>query len=167
MVEEDVREELLGSAELAVGSAGWGNKQRRLPSVRCSRRKMTVEKSHGPASLAGATTELLVQERRGDEALLLVRSDSSGQLIDYGKWWQSSDWRGAEQQGAWPNGGGDKAEWATASSVTSVAVVRGPSHVGWRRSASSALHAVSAATRNRGCAQDRATVRDGQTEMGR
>jgi hypothetical protein len=32
---EVVGEELLGSAELAVGSVRWGNNWRRLPLVRC------------------------------------------------------------------------------------------------------------------------------------
>jgi hypothetical protein len=75
-----VREKLLGGAELAVGSAGLGNKQRRLPPAWSSRGKMTVGKSRGPASLASATGRLLVQKGRGNEALLLVQSDSSGQL---------------------------------------------------------------------------------------
>jgi hypothetical protein len=70
-------EELLGGAELTAGSMGWGNNQRRLPPVRCSRRKTTAGESHCPALLAGATGRLLVQERRSDEALLLVRSDRS------------------------------------------------------------------------------------------
>jgi hypothetical protein len=34
-------------------------------------------KYHGPALLAGATGMLLVQEGRGDGALLLAQSDSS------------------------------------------------------------------------------------------
>jgi hypothetical protein len=85
VVEEEVREELLGGAELAAGSTGWGNKRRRLLPARCSRRKMTTGKSCGPASLAGTTGRLLVQEGRGDEALLLARSDSSVRLIDDGQ----------------------------------------------------------------------------------
>jgi hypothetical protein len=77
VVKEEVREELLGGAELAVGLTGWGKERRMLPSVRCSQRK-TMGKSRGPASLAGAMGRLLVQEGCGDEALLLVQSDSSG-----------------------------------------------------------------------------------------
>jgi hypothetical protein len=30
VAEEEVREDLLGGAELAAGSAGWGNNQRKL-----------------------------------------------------------------------------------------------------------------------------------------
>jgi hypothetical protein len=44
--------------------------------MRCSRSSATGE-SRCPASLAGATGRLLVQEGRGDKVLLLVRSDSS------------------------------------------------------------------------------------------
>jgi hypothetical protein len=87
VVEEEVVEELLGGAELTMRSLGWGNKRRRLPPMRCSQRKMTAGKSHGPASLAGAAGGLLVQEGRGDEALLLVWSDCSGQLISNGQRW--------------------------------------------------------------------------------
>jgi hypothetical protein len=85
VVEEEIGNELLGGTKLAAGSAGWGNKWRRLPPVRCSWRKMTVGKSRGPASLAGAAGRLLVQEGRGDEALLLVEADSSGRLIGDGQ----------------------------------------------------------------------------------
>jgi hypothetical protein len=44
--------------------------------MRCSRRRAAGE-SHCSASLAGAAGRLLVQEGRGDKALLLVWSDSS------------------------------------------------------------------------------------------
>jgi hypothetical protein len=62
-------------------------------------------------------------------------------------------------------------QWVTASSVTSGAVVRW-GQATWdgddrRPPALSALHAVSAATGNRGGMRDRATVLGGQTEMGR
>jgi hypothetical protein len=74
---EVVGEELLGSVELAMGSAGWGNNRRRLPPVRCSHRKTTAGESHCPASLAGATGKLLVQEGRGDGVLThLLAKDS-------------------------------------------------------------------------------------------
>jgi hypothetical protein len=85
VAEEEVGEELRDGAELAAGSTGWGNKRRMLPPVRCSRRKMTVRKSRGLALLAGAAGRLSVREGRGDEALLLVRSDSSGLLIGDGQ----------------------------------------------------------------------------------
>jgi hypothetical protein len=39
---EVVGEDLLSGVELVVGSAGWGNNQRRLLPVRCSQRKVTV-----------------------------------------------------------------------------------------------------------------------------
>jgi hypothetical protein len=48
--EEEVGEELPCGVKLAAGSTGWGNKQRRLPLVRCSRRKTSGRKSHGPTS---------------------------------------------------------------------------------------------------------------------
>jgi hypothetical protein len=70
-------EELLGGAKHASGLAGWGENQRRLPSVRCSWRKMTAKESQCLASLSGVAGMLLVQEGRGDGALLLVPSDSS------------------------------------------------------------------------------------------
>jgi hypothetical protein len=97
VVKEEVGEELLGGAELAAGSAGWGNKRRTLPPVRCSWRNKTTGKSRGSASLEGAAGRLLVSEGRGDEALLLVQSDSSGQLIYDGQWQRSSGQREAEQ----------------------------------------------------------------------
>jgi hypothetical protein len=96
VVEEEVGEELLDGTEHAAGSMGWATKRRRLPPARCSRRKTTAGKSHGSASLAGAADRLLVQEERG-----------------------------AEQLGAQPNGGGEKVEWATTSSITSGVVVWG------------------------------------------
>jgi hypothetical protein len=104
MVEEEDGEELLGGAELVVGSVGWGNKRRRLPPVRCSWRKTTAEKTRGPASLAGAVGRILVQQERGDEALLLVQLDSSGWLIGDGQWWRSNGQCGAEQRGVRLNG---------------------------------------------------------------
>jgi hypothetical protein len=73
VVEEEVGEEVLGSAELAVGSMGWGNKRRWLLLVRCSWRRMMAGKTRGPASLAGAAGMLLLLERCDDEALLLSR----------------------------------------------------------------------------------------------
>jgi hypothetical protein len=60
VVEEEVGEELLGGTKLAAGSVGWGNKQRRLSPVKCSRRKTMAGKSHGSASLANAAGWLLV-----------------------------------------------------------------------------------------------------------
>jgi hypothetical protein len=87
VVEEEVGEELLGGAELVAGSAGCKNTWRRLPPVRCSGRKTMAGKSRGPALLASAAGRLLVQEGRGDDALLLVWSDSSGRLIDNGQRW--------------------------------------------------------------------------------
>jgi hypothetical protein len=74
--EEVVGEELLCGAELVVGSAGWGKNRRRLLRVRCSQRKMMMGGIPLSSSLAGAVGRFLVQEGRGDEALLLVRSDS-------------------------------------------------------------------------------------------
>jgi hypothetical protein len=47
-----------------------------MPPMRCSWRRAAGE-SHCPASLAGTAGRLLVQEGRGDKALLLVWSDSS------------------------------------------------------------------------------------------
>jgi hypothetical protein len=85
LAEEVVGEEHLGGAELAAGSAGWGNNWSGLPPVRRSRRKMMAGKSRGPASLAGSAGMLLVQVGRGDEALLLAWSDSSERLIGDGK----------------------------------------------------------------------------------
>jgi hypothetical protein len=125
VVEEEVGEELLGSAELAAGSTGWGNKRRRLLPVRCSWRKMTAGKSRGPVWLAGAVGRLSVQEGHGDEALLWVRSDSSGRLIDDGQWRQSNGWHGVEQRGPRLNEAGDKVRWETPPSVTSGEVVSG------------------------------------------
>jgi hypothetical protein len=85
VTEEEVGEELLGGMEFTVGSAGWGNNRIRLPSVRCSWRKMMVGKSCGPASPAGAVGRLLVQEGHGEVTLLLARLDSSGWLIGDGQ----------------------------------------------------------------------------------
>jgi hypothetical protein len=133
VIEEEVGEELLSGAELATRSTEWGDKRRRLPPMRCLWKKMTVGKSRGPASLADVVGRLLVQEGRRDEALLLAWSDSSGRLIGDEQRRRSSGQCRAEQHGARPNGGGEKVEWATASSVTSGAVVRGPSHVGRQR----------------------------------
>jgi hypothetical protein len=151
VVEEEVGEELLGGAEIAAGSSRRGNKQRRLPLVWRSWRKTMTGKSRGPASPAGTAGRLSVQEGRGDEALLLAWSDSSRQLIGDGQRW---------------------AQWVTASSVTSGAVVGGggATHVGGddqRPPTPSACRAVSVATGNRGGARDWATVPCGQTEMGR
>jgi hypothetical protein len=41
----------------------------------------------GPALLASAVGRLLVQEGRGDKALLLSQSDSLGRFISDGQWW--------------------------------------------------------------------------------
>jgi hypothetical protein len=46
-----------------------------------------VGKSCGPTFLASAACRLLVQEGRGDEALLLAWSDCSGRLIGDGQRW--------------------------------------------------------------------------------
>jgi hypothetical protein len=87
VAEEVVGDELLSGAEIAAESAGWGNNRRGLPLARCSQRKTTAGKSHGPASLAGAAGRLSVQEGHGDEAFLLAHSDSLGQLIgDRHRW---------------------------------------------------------------------------------
>jgi hypothetical protein len=83
VAEEVVEEELLGSEELPVGLAGWGNNRSGLSPVRCSWRKMTTGKSRGSALLAGAAGRLLAQEERGDEAT--------------GNGGRSSGQRGAEQ----------------------------------------------------------------------
>jgi hypothetical protein len=85
VAEEVVGEEHLGGAELAAGSAVWGNNRSELPPVRRSWRKTMAGKSRGPASLAGAAGRLLVQVGRGDEALLLAWSDSSERLVGDGK----------------------------------------------------------------------------------
>jgi hypothetical protein len=52
--------------------------------------------SCGPASLAGTAGRLSAQEGHGDEALLLVQSDSSGWLVGDGQWWQTNGRRRAE-----------------------------------------------------------------------
>jgi hypothetical protein len=80
VAEEGVGEELLGIAEVAPGSVGWGNNQSGPPPARRSRRKTTAGKSRGPASLACTAGRLLLEEGHGDEALLLARSNSSGRL---------------------------------------------------------------------------------------
>jgi hypothetical protein len=64
---------------------------------------MTTGKSHAPASLAGAAGMLLVQEGRGDEALFLARSDSSGRLV-------GDEQRRMKQQPAWSRVGRSMAE---------------------------------------------------------
>jgi hypothetical protein len=92
VAKEVVEEELFCGAEVAAGSVGWG-------------------KSRGPASLTGAVGRLSVQEGRGDEALLLAWSDSSGWLIGNVQRWVKQ-WEG-------------NAKWAMASLVISGAVVRG------------------------------------------
>jgi hypothetical protein len=79
--------------------------------MRCSWRKTTAGESRCPASLDGAVGRLLVQEGRCDEALPLVRSDSSEAVGDDR---QSGGWGGAEQRG----GGAEQWEggvewWAT------------------------------------------------------
>jgi hypothetical protein len=84
VAEEVVGEELLGSAELATGSAGWGNNRSGLPPVTRSWRKMTAGKSRGPTSLASVAGKFLVMEGCGDELLLLAQSDNSGWLVDDG-----------------------------------------------------------------------------------
>jgi hypothetical protein len=85
VAEDVVGEELLGGAELAVGSTGWGNDQSRLPLVRCLGRKTAVGKSRDLTSLAGVVGRLLSQEGCKDEVLLLARSDSLGPLIGDGQ----------------------------------------------------------------------------------
>jgi hypothetical protein len=62
VAEEVVREELLGGAERAVGSVGWGIDRSGHPLVRYSQRKTVVGKSRGPASLAVAVGRLLAHE---------------------------------------------------------------------------------------------------------
>jgi hypothetical protein len=66
VVEDVVGDELLGGAELAVGSTGWGNDQSGLPLVRCLGRKTAVGKSRDLTSLAGVVGRLLSQEGRKD-----------------------------------------------------------------------------------------------------
>jgi hypothetical protein len=85
VAEEVVREELLGGAERAVGSVGWGIDRSGHPLLRYSQRKTAVGKSRGSASLAVAVGRLLAHEGDRDEALLLARSDSSGRLIGDGQ----------------------------------------------------------------------------------
>jgi hypothetical protein len=63
---EVVGEELLGGAELVVGSR---NNRRRLPPAGCSWWKTTMGNSRCPASLAGTACRFSVQEGHGDEAL--------------------------------------------------------------------------------------------------
>jgi hypothetical protein len=171
VAEEVVGEDLLGGAKLAAGSAGWGNNQSGLPPMRRSQRKMTVGKSCGPALLSGTVGRLLVQEGRGDEALLLARSDSSGHPIGDGQRrvkqrpTQIRAARSVVERGRGKSGVGD----SFLSDIQSSAK-EGPTHVGGddRRSpAPSALRPVSVATENRGGMQDRATVPSGQMETGR
>jgi hypothetical protein len=124
VAEEVVGEELLGGAERAARLARWENNQSRLPPARRSQIKTTVGKSCGPASLADAVGRLLVQEGHGDGALLLAWSDSSVRLIGDGPWWtkQRPVWSRAVRSAVeWER---EKAEWTTASSVTSGAVLR-------------------------------------------
>jgi hypothetical protein len=132
---------------------------------------MTVGKSRGPASPADVVGMLLVQEGRGDEALLLARSDSSGRLISVGEQW-------AKQWPTHSRAVRSAAEWWEGKSEVGDGFLddvrrsdkEGPTHVGGddrRPPAPSALHAVSAATRNRGGGWDRVTVSCSQTEKGR
>jgi hypothetical protein len=76
-----VTEDLLGGAELARVSAGWGNNQRRLPPVRCSRKMTMVEEIPWPGFASRCCGQALGAGGRGDRALLLAWSDSSGRLI--------------------------------------------------------------------------------------
>jgi hypothetical protein len=66
---EVVGEGLLGDTELVVGS---GNNRRRLPPVGCSWRKMTAGELPLPGFASRHRDRFLVQEGRGDEALLLL-----------------------------------------------------------------------------------------------
>jgi hypothetical protein len=171
VVEEVVGEELLGSAELAAGSAGWGNNQSGLPPVTRTQRKMTAGTSRGPASLASAAGKFLVMEGRGDELLLLAQSDTLGRLIDDGQWCakqrlvQSRAARSVAERGWGKSGVGDDFLGDVRSSAK-----KGPTHVGSDDRLSPVprtLHTVSTATGNSGGARDRATVPGGQTETGR
>jgi hypothetical protein len=109
VVEEVVGEELLGGAELAVGSAGWGNNGSGLLLTRRSQRKTMVGKSHRPASLVGTAGMLLVQEGHGDEAPLLAQSDGSGRLI-------GNEQRWVKQRSAWSRAARSAAEWGRGES---------------------------------------------------
>jgi hypothetical protein len=152
-------------------SAEWGNDRSRLPPARRSRRKTVTGKSCSLASLADAAGRLLKQDGHWDEALLLAQSDSLGQLISNGQRWakqllgRSRAARHVAEQGR------GKTRWVTAPSddVRSSAK-EWPTHVGGddrRPPASSALRAVSAATRNRGGVLDRVIIPGGQMETGR
>jgi hypothetical protein len=98
VAEEVVGEKLLGSAELAVGSVGWGDDRSGLPPVRGSLRKTTVGKSRGPGSLAGAAGRLLAKGRGAPFGHIGQLRSANGK--------RSSGRCGAEQRGVWPNGEG-------------------------------------------------------------
>jgi hypothetical protein len=112
-----------------------------------------------------------VQEGRGDEVLLLARSDSLGWIVGDGQW-------RLMQQPVWSRAARSAAKWWEGKSEVGDGFLGdvqssgkgGPTHVGSddrRPQAPSTLRAVSTATRNRGGAQDWATVLSGQTETGR
>jgi hypothetical protein len=95
---------------------------------------------------------------RGDEKLLLARSDNSGRLIDDGQWRLKQllvQSRAARQAAEWGRG---KVKWAMApSDDVRSSDKEWPTHVGGddrRPSAPSALCMVSAATGNRGGTRD-------------
>jgi hypothetical protein len=73
---EVVGEELLRGAELTTGLVGWGTNRRRLPPVRCSRRKTTAGESCCPASLAVPAGRHLVQQAMAGEAATGVEQSS-------------------------------------------------------------------------------------------
>jgi hypothetical protein len=83
VAKEVVGKKLLGGAELAAWSAGWGNDRRKLPPVRCSWRKTMAGKSCGPASPASVAGRVSVQEGHGaGGALLLAWLDRLGRLVN-------------------------------------------------------------------------------------
>jgi hypothetical protein len=124
-----------------------------------------------PASLAGAAGRLLVQEGRGNEALLLAWLDSSG--------WLLGDWqRWAKQRPAWSRAARSAAEWGRGKSGLGDGFLgdvqssgkEGPTHIGGddrRPPAPSALHAVNAAMVKRDGARDRVTISGDQMGRGR
>jgi hypothetical protein len=112
-----------------------------------------------------------VQEGRGDKALLLARSDSSGWLINdrrclvkqWPVWCRTARSMAEQVEGKSEVGGGFLGD-VRSSDKGGRATWGGDDR---RLPMSCAVHAVSAATVSRGSTQDRATILGGQTETGR
>jgi hypothetical protein len=86
---EVVGEELLRGAELTAGLVEWGTNSRRLPPVRCSRRK-TAGESCCLASLAVPTGRHLVQQVMTGEAAAGAEQEEPGPNNGREEW---SSWR--------------------------------------------------------------------------